>query len=404
MTEKRIALFILSISSLIVWNLLISTHIIGYKTQTLLILLSLIPFVYSSIKLLNDYKFENSYFKTVFILFLCYELIMVIRGWSFSYDDIKDYMQSGTVLWPFIIPLFVFFDKNIVSFGLLFKWIYYIAVFFLVVTLIFPSLIFQRVTAETFIGFFVPCGFLLLNATYLRNRKVNISFLIFFISIISLTYLARRSGLVTLLGFVISAYFLNMMNKSKARLFRYLPLVIIIGLFLLFSQYFDNSREVLFEKIHSRITEDTRSDLFTMFFYDLRDNVLLGKGMNATYYFPLFESEIDGAIYGAVQYRHIIENGYLQLMLTGGVVHIFLFLLILIPAAFKGIFMSSNQFAKSCGVIILLRLFDMFLYGLPNLSLPYILVWICVGVCFKSSIRRMTNIEIRSEFQKIALL
>jgi hypothetical protein len=114
--------------------------------------------------------------------------------------------------------------------------------------------------------------------------------------------------------------------------------------------------------------------------------------------------EIDGEIYQAVQYRNLIENGYLQLLLTGGIIHIILFLLVLLPAAIKGIFMSSNQFTKACGVVIFLRLLDMFFYGLPSFTLAYILVWICVGVCYKTSIRRMTNDEIRSEFKKIGLL
>jgi hypothetical protein len=404
MSEKRIALFILSLSSILVWAILHKTTIIGGKTQTILIVLSLIPFVFSSIKLLNDFKFEESYFKFIFSIFLFYELTIILRGWSFSYEDIKSFIQEETIFWPFIIPLFIFYDKNIVSFSLFFKWIFYSGIFFLAIALIFPSLIFTRSTAETYIGLFVPCGFLLLNAAYLDNKKVNISFLIILISIISLTYLARRSGLLTLLGFVISAYFLNIMSRSKSKLFRYFPLIIIIGAFILFNQYFENSREVFFDKMESRIYEDTRSGVFKMFFDDLSNNMIFGKGMNATYYSPVWGTEIDGVFYGEVEYRHIIENGYLQLLLTGGIVHILLFLLVLLPAAIKGIFTSSNQFTKACGIVILLWLIDMFLYGLPSLTLPYILVWICVGVCYKSSIRKMTNEEISSEFKKIDLL
>ena len=404
MTEKRIALFIISVSSILMWDVLTEMNIIGGKVQTILTILSLVAFVYSSFKLLNDYKFESSYFKFIFSLFLCYQLIIVVRGWSFSYNDVKTFLQTDYVFWPFVIPLFIFFDKSIVSFGLLFKWIYYSGLFFLFIALIFPSLIFKRLPADTYISLFVPCGFLLLNATYLSNRKVNISFLIIFISIIALTYLARRSGLATLLGFVVTAYFLNLINKSKSKLFRYFPLIIIIGVFLLFSYQFENSKEVLLNKMTLRISEDTRTGVFQRFFYYLKNDMVFGNGMNGTYYCPMWDSEIDGEIFGAVEYRNLIENGYLQLLLTGGIVHIILFLLVLLPAAVKGIFMSSNQFTKACGVVIFLRLLDMFFYGLPSFTLAYILVWICVGVCYKTSVRRMTNDEIRSEFKKIGLL
>lgn len=404
MTEKRIALFVISVSSILIWDLLTKMGILGGKMETILIVLSLIPFVYSSIKLLNDFKFENSYFKFIFTLFLCYQLVLVIRGWSFSYNDIKEFMQTGYVFWPFIIPLFIFFDKDIVSYGLLFKWIYYSGVFFLVICLLFPFLLLRRITAETFITLFIPCGFLLLNATYISNKKTNLSFFLIFISIISLTYLARRSALGTLLGFVVSAYFLNMISKSKSKLFRYFPILIIVGVFLIFSQFFENSKEVLFNKMALRLSEDTRSGVFDRFFYFLKDNMVFGTGMNGTYYCPMWEGEIDGEIFGATQYRNLIENGYLQLILTGGIVHIVLFLLVLLPAAIRGIFMSSNQFSKACGIVIFLRLIDMLFYGLPTLTLSYILIWICVGICYKTSITRMTDDEMRIEFKKVRLL
>jgi hypothetical protein len=405
MTQKKIALLVISTSLLAVFSLLNGLNIINGKTLTFLILITICVLCYTSYNLLNDFKFENNYFKLMVSLFLFYEFIIVIRGWSFSYDALKTFLQAGFVFWPFIIPIFVFFDKNINSFGYLLKWIFYIGIFFLVVSFIYPPLLLNRLTAESFISLIVPCGFLLLNASYLKNTKVNVSTLLLFIGILSLTYLARRSSLFNILGFVISAYFLNLLNKSKARIFQFFPLLLIIGAFILFSKYFDNSREVLFNKMTLRFSEDTRSDLYRMFLSDMKGNILLGKGMNGTYFYPFYGTfEVDGVTFEEVDFRNIIENGYLQLMLTGGVLHVVLFLLILLPAALKGMFMSSNQFTKACGVLIFLRLLDMILFGLPTLSLPYILVWICVGICYKPSIRRLKDDEILTEFEKIGLL
>jgi hypothetical protein len=101
-----------------------------------------------------------------------------------------------------------------------------------------------------------------------------------------------------------------------------------------------------------------------------------------------------------VDNRNIIENGVLQLILNGGIIHVVLFFLVLIPASINGIFKSSNLFTKACGAFILLWLIDMFVYGLPAFGLHYILVWISVGICYKSSIRTKTDDEIKSEFQK----
>jgi len=403
MTAKRVALFVISISSLLIWDLLIIKNLLGGKMETILVILSLLPFVYSSFLLLNDFRFESSYFKFIITVFFCYEAVIVARGWSFAYEDIKTYIQDGSILWPFIVPVFIFFNKKLITFGYFFKWIYISGIFFLVVGIALPTLLIYRITAETFVYFALPCGFLLLNATYLSNKKVNLSLFALSLSILSLTYLARRSGLITLLGFVAAGYLINRSSASSPKLFRLLPFIVIIAAFVLFNQNFENIKDMLFNKLVYRISEDTRSNLFDMFFKQMKEHMIFGKGMNATYYFPFLGFEVDGVFYGKVEWRHIIENGWLQLLLTGGIVHIVLYVLVLLPGAILGFFKSANMFVKACSVVILLRMLDMFFYGMPSLNLPYILVWICVGVCYKTSLRKMTNDEIMVEIKKIDL-
>jgi len=363
---------------------------------TLLILISVIVIAYSLYFLLRDYKSENKYFKTIFIIFFLYQIVTVIRGWSFSYDSIKDYMQMGFIFWPFIIPLFVYFDKKISSIGFLLKWIYYMAIPFLLLFFIFPTLLFYRASAENLVAPVFFCGFLFLNANYLSDRKVNIVFLILLISLVSVIYVARRNCIVTIVGFMTAGYFLNMLYKRKSGIFKFLP-ILIICIFFFFS-YNNHLGDHFTMKLKSRMTEDTRSKLYELYFYEMKDYMLFGKGMNGVYFYPMAKSEVDqGVVFGEVVYRNIIENGYLQLLLNGGIIQIILFVLVLLPAAFLGIFRSSNQLSVASGALILLWLTDMFVYGLPSLTLHYILVWICVGICYKSSIRNTTNDEIRAQ-------
>jgi O-antigen ligase len=152
-------------------------------------------------------------------------------------------------------------------------------------------------------------------------------------------------------------------------------------------------------KLKNRMTEDTRSKLYELYLYEMKDHLVFGKGMDGVYFFPMARSEVEeGVVFDEVVYRNVIENGYLQLLLTGGIIHIILFLLVLIPAAFLGIFKSSNQLSVASGALILLWMVDMLIYGLPTLNLHYIVVWICVGICYKSSIRDASNEEIREQF------
>jgi hypothetical protein len=399
-----IAIFVISIASFSIWNLLESFSLITGKSPLILTLFSTSAFIYSSYKLLIDYKFEHFYFKYTFLIFIVYEFIIVLRGWtSFSVNYVIDLMSSGITFWPLIIPLFVFFEKKISILAILLKYIYYTGIIFLLIIIINPYLLTQRLTAETIIIMTISSGFLLINSFFIGNRKVNISFLIILISLFSVIYLGRRSVVVTLSGFIIASYILNIKSKTRPFIFKFFPIIIGILILLFFS--FNNLTSAFTQKMNERLTEDTRSELFAMYFIEMSDYMTFGKGMNGTYYFPMPGGMLeDGLSITETENRAVIENGYLQLMLTGGIVHIVLFLMILLPAAIIGIFNSSNYFTRACGIFILLRLIDMLIYGLPSLSMSYILVWICVGVCYSSSLRMLSDEFIKNEFQKINLI
>lgn len=349
--------------------------------------------LYSATLLCTDFHFENSYFKSVFYLFITYQGVIFFRGVSQT-NDFLSIVRQGHILWALFIPLFVFFDKALYHFGKIFNILYAFAIIFLVLTIVFPSLLLNRQTAEAFIpSLAIGCGFLFLNAKYLSNKIVNVSFFVLLISALSYTYFARRSGAFTLYVFLFAGYVFNLFSKSGKYIFKILPVLAIGGIFFLLIP--NSFSKALLKKMDERLLEDTRTSLFDEFYRDMNDHMIFGKGMNGTYYYPMEESiQDDGTVYSAVIYRNTIENGYLQLLLSGGILHIILFVLLLVPASLLGIFNSSNVFARACGLMILLWLIDMFMFGLPTLSIHYVLIWICVGICFKKSIREKSDEEI----------
>ena len=399
MSKNPVIFLVISLASLPMIQFLSRLYGIDGKVILLGIFSFLALFIYASRKLISDFIIESIYFKIVFYIYLIYELSILIRGLSLSQENIITYLTSSIVLWPLIIPLFAFFKKDLTYFIILLKWIFYLGILFLLLILINPSLLLQRQTAESVIGLASSCGYILLFSSFINKRKVNISFLIIFIALLSLTFLARRSGMITLLGFIIASYLLSLNSNSKALLFRIIPLVAVFGMLILSG--FNNVTSVIVEKLDERMTEDTRSELFEFFFYDMEDYMIFGKGMNGTYYCPVGGGiEEEGIVFAEIEHREVIENGYLQLLLTGGIVHVTLFFLVLFPAAILGILKSKNLFSKACGSIILLWLIDMVAFGLPSLSMNYIFVWICVGMSYMASLRGKTDEEIRIEFQK----
>lgn len=356
-------------------------------------------FFITSILLIKKVKFESTYFKYLFIIFIGYGIITVFRGFSFSPAAITSYLRVPYIFWPFLIPFIAFIGQHIKTYGYILQVLFYLGCLFPVLMTLFPNLIAAAQPAEILVySTVLGSGFLLMNSNYISKIKINISFLFVVIAALIFLYLARRAGLFMMLGVIAASYIFVIFNPKKPLLFKLFPLFVAIGVVLLFQ--FDNFTETLLSEINKRLYEDTRSTVVEMFYMDMENHYLLGKGMNATYYCPigggLGESGVD---YEVIYYRDVIENGYLQLMLSGGAVHIALFLLIALPAAILGIFNSSNLFAKSCGAMILLWLVFMIGAGLPSLSLGYVLVWISIGVCYRKSIRKKNDEEIKEAFK-----
>ena len=134
-----------------------------------------------------------------------------------------------------------------------------------------------------------------------------------------------------------------------------------LGAYFIFNKYQDN----LFSRISGRLDENTREQIFSGFFSSMSTNDLIfGKGFDGTYYAPTIEVDKDN--------RSIIECGYLQTILKGGIVNLALFLLMALPAAYLGIVKSRNTISKAAGSIIVLWLIDMVPWGMPALNIRYI--------------------------------
>jgi len=404
--KHPVVFFISSLAFLTLMEWLRRVSSLDYRLAAIAWVLAIGVFVYTSYILINDFTFESSYFKHIYYVFILYQVFIVLHGLmggiKLGFTDIWGVWQNNYIIWPLLIPLFVFFNKKIDTYVILFDWIYIVGIVSFFIFLLFPFILVNREPAELLIpGLTYGCGILLFYATYLSDRKVNVAFIVINIAFLAFVYLARRNNILSIAGFLIFAYIVNLRNSQRPILFKLYPLL--LSFLILFAVSFTSVTGALTQKIAERLTEDTRSDLLVPFFIEMDDYLYFGKGMQGTYYYP-FSGEIEdqGIVFGEVEYRDIIEVGYLQLYLNGGIVYILLFLLVLLPAAVNGVFRSSNLFSKACGLIIFLWLIDMFAFGLPFLSFHYIFVWICVGICYKTSFRRKTDDEIRLVFRNSA--
>ncbi len=394
-----IALIMYSVVQLII----IQFSFLSNRMYGLIELGSMVMMVFFAKKILTDFEFENQYFKFIFTIFMIYSLIIFIRGFEMDYEKIMYYLQTDHIFWPLVIPLVVFLNKDDLTFFYFLKSFYILGIAFLFISAVDSSLIRQRITSEPFImPFAFTCGFLFLNTKYVSKKVSLVALISLLLGLLSFIYLARRNAILSFGGLLIVGFYFILRNFKTSRIIRLFP--VFIGLLLLVLFIINDLPEALTSKVNERLKEDTRTELFVTFFKKMEGDMIFGRGMNGSYYLPVDETTLeDGVTFSETEYRNLIENGYLQLLLNGGYVYFVLFVLTLLPAAYLGIFKSNNQLTKTCGVVVFLWMVDMSVFGLPRLLMQYILVWMAVGICYKNSFRDRTDEEIIESFEAVGL-
>jgi hypothetical protein len=235
-------------------------------------------------------------------------------------------------------------------------------------------------------------GFILLTSFYHPKKNAVIALIVILLALLLVTILARRNVMLLCACFLSFTFFIiPVINKNISWIKKALFIFSFIFIVMIGYNVFLSNQYGIFSKITKRATADTRETVFLYYFLDMSEiDFLIGKGINGTYFCPGIDREWSGGEdtkYRNLDDRFFIECGYLQLILNGGVIYLFIYLLILIPAIIKGLFFSRNIFSKTCAILLFIHLIDMAPFGLPSFSLRYFLVWFCVAICFSKEMR-----------------
>ena len=216
---------------------------------------------------------------------------------------------------------------------------------------------------------------------YMKLKVWMMYLLTVFVWLFIYLYTARRCGVAVTLLYMFSCFCLYFVNSHGKKL--YYLLFVGIVFYVLYSFYLSLDIPIL-ELLEARGLEDTRSSVENSFYKDMDDwSWLIGRSWFGTYYDPLFRFR-----------RSAIETGYLSLILRGGIIYFLLYLCVLIPAAFKGLFKSNNILIKSFAVMILISIAELYPYGWPEFSMKYYCVWLGAYVCMSKYYRNLTDDEV----------
>jgi hypothetical protein len=235
--------------------------------------------------------------------------------------------------------------------------------------------------------------FLLLTA-HLSERKYryNIVLLYTLLLILLLAQFGRRTSFIELVLFLLAMIIIRLRSPILTRNDRFV--MYFVGLIVIIATlYYGNqaSSSFVFQRGFSKEAFNaSRGTVFEGFFLDFNSTTdfIFGRGLTGT----VLRSDLTG------MEADYIENGFLILLLKGGLLYLISFVLLLLRAIYLGLFKSNNDIVKALAFFLIIYLIIMYGYNLPLFSTKYIIMWISVAACFNPELRNVSNEEF---YQKI---
>ncbi|MFH6999044.1 O-antigen polymerase [Flavobacterium sp. FlaQc-57] len=350
-------------------------------------------------------KIKNLFLIIIVLSMSFWNIITVLRGLVFDFSIIGRMLTSSTYFFPMIIPFFSLLKFNTNVIKQIINVIVVLDLFFLgfVVLLLFvlsSDLIEIINTYEGISKFFVyPNTFLLLNFYYLKPKHRIISIISFLVPLLIAMFLARRGQIFY---FSISLFFsllLNVTYFNKRKIIRNSLLIVIFGIigFYVINLFSANISKT-FSLLTERIDSDTRGTVEDCFYSDMTfTDFVFGKGIDGRFYCPGADTDYDNNTTSLENsgYRYNIETGYLDVILKGGFISLFIYFLVNIVSIVKGGLFSTNGLVKACSLYLVINLACVWIENSQAFTLRYILVWLCIGICFSKEIKSISNQELK---------
>lgn len=351
-----------------------------------------------SVIILMKWEFDTPSLKIIFIIYISWLVIVVIRGFIFDYKYIKHILFDSTFgLFLYFAPLILLFPRNLLYYKKAFDVIVILSLAYLILDFLFlKDLLFpgRNIRSQAMLEYFsqnlsLSSGFLLMTYMYHSKKRSLLALAVIVLTFLLAAVRARRGLMFMSLNvFIFSFFIYYYVHKVKIIIFLF-STILIVFIYILGARIYNQNRTGLFGYITERLDEKTRHGVEEYFYKDMNVvNWTIGKGMNGQYYCP-------GIVEGTfISYRGVIETGYLQIILKGGLLSFALLLLIAIPAMLKGIFHSENILSKAAGIWILLFLIDLYPATPSTFSMNYLLVWISIGICYSDTVRNMPESDV----------
>jgi len=338
-------------------------------------------------------------------LYLAWNLISIARGIFFAenYWHYKNLIGMGIAL---LLPVLVYITLNN-------RLVQDILAFFVKYTLPFALLVFPFTPTGAWGWYLFPVSLLMLFFPALSMRNKILLLIISAIAILgdltTRSFLIKYSIPLILVFVFYSTRFLKLsgvlMEFSRILLI-IAPIIFFIlgvtGTFLVFKMdeyikgdYKASTINTSGEAVEADLTGDTRTFLYvevleSAFKYDYW---LLGRTPARGNETEWFKTEMI-RLYGAPE-RMRNEVGILNIFTWTGIIGVILYLLVLFRASFLAVNRSKNIYAKIMGIFVAFRWAYSWVEDYQAMDANNFVLWLAIGLCFSSSFRAMSDIEVK---------
>jgi hypothetical protein len=285
-------------------------------------------------------------FYPVIVAFVLWSLILLI--FSILNFDGFFYLQrlfgQSYFFIPYLLPILLIYAKfNLEFFS---HWFRYSFVFLIPAIVIQLYIIQFTIDPGTWwrqksfiLVFDIGSKLLLLTAHISKKKYISYTVLLYYLLWIFIwSVYGRRGALVNNLILLIFMIFMRMRSsfvKRADRMKIYFSGLLLIILILAFG-YLITSTYVFQRGFNQNAFQESRGSVFEGFFYDFRSSSdwIFGRGLNGT---------VLRSLYSSKEFTEI-ENGFLTILLKGGLLYLVPYLIILLRAAYLGFLRSENDF------------------------------------------------------------
>lgn len=356
----------------------------------------------SYLRIPKIYPFKG-FWRIILYIFLFINIITIIRGIYSPPLPYNSFIIDINFMWQYLVPFFLLIKPTPSMLQILIKWCWiyvFLALFFCIYNFsdfyLNPAEIMKSMIGwEAYIVNRpqVPCTLILPICAFLffftkfSDLQKGLLIITIILALGAALMAGRRSSAASILYFIIATIFYYYF-KSNKKFFILLSLFIIVYL-IIYNLDIDFWKEN-FEILSNKIDSDTRGIVEQEFYKDMKSfsDWLWGRGMSGTYLSPS-ASLIDKL------HRHLIETGYLNIILHGGLCLLIPYILIMLRAIYKGLFFSNNLLCKTCAIYIIYHLISLYPGGTPGLELNFFLNYIFITLCNSSLWINKTNQEIK---------